>query len=148
MCGSALSFLDPEKDLNEYVLTMMTTSAISGIFLLTLGVFRLGFVTNILSETVITAFTTGSAFNIAASQLKNFWGVSTNKDSLLAIFFDIFNAKAIAAYNWYAFLVGIGSMLLLYALKQLNSRVFPRVPLPMEVLRFPVPLLSSCFSSS
>lgn len=133
MCGSALSFLDPEKDLNDYVLTMMTTSAVSGIFLLSLGVLRLGFVTNILSETVITAFTTGSAFNIAASQLKNFWGVSTNKDSLLMIFLDIFNPKAIASYNWYAFLVGIGSMLLLVSLKELNSHVFPHVPLPMEV---------------
>ena len=133
MCGSALSFLNPEEDLNDYVLAMMTTSAISGIFLLSLGVLRLGVVTNILSETVITSFTAASAFNIAASQLKHFWGVSTNKDSLLDICIDIFKPSVISTYNWYAFIIGVGSMIFLYLLKYINSRFLPKVPLPMEV---------------
>ena len=94
MCGSALSFLDPH-DQSNYIGAMMTLSFFSGATLLLLGLLRLGFVTAILSDTVITSFTAASAFNIAASQLKHLWGVSTNKDSLLAILIDLFAPSSV-----------------------------------------------------
>ena len=95
MCGSAVSFLDPSQDFHDYVSALMTMSFVGGLFLFLLGLFRLGAVTAIMSETVITAFTAGSAFNIAASQLKHFWGVKTEKDSFLFILLDIFTPEQV-----------------------------------------------------
>ena len=98
MVGSAVGFLDPAQDFNDYVGAVMTVSFVGGLFLFLLGLLRLGFVTSILSETLITAFTAGSAFNIAASQLKHFWGVKTEKDSFLLILIDLFQPEKVVHF--------------------------------------------------
>lgn len=133
MCGSALSFLNPDTDLDDYVGAMMTLSLFSGSILLLLGLLRMGFVAAILSNTVITAFTAASAFNIAASQLKHFWGVSTNKDALVSILLDIFSPASVKNFNWYATIVGVACMILLYLMKWANSKFLAKLPLPVEV---------------
>ena len=144
MCGSALSFLNPDTDLDDYVGAMMTLSLFSGTILLILGLLRMGFVASILSQTVITSFTAASAFNIAASQLKHFWGVSTNKDSLFMILLDIFSPDSIKHFNWYATIVGVSCMLLLYLMKLANTKYLSKYPLPVEV-RIKLHFQSSCF---
>ena len=111
----------------------MTLSLFSGSILLILGLLRLGFVASILSQTVITSFTAASAFNIAASQLKHFWGVSTNKDSLIMILLDIFSPDSIKHFNWYATIVGVSCMILLYLMKLANAKFLSKFPLPVEV---------------
>ena len=98
MCGSAVSFLDPKQDLDDFIGAVMTMSFVGGVFLMLFGLFRLGSITSIMSETVITSFTAGSAFNIAASQLKHFWAVKTNKDSLLNILLDIFKPDSVTIF--------------------------------------------------
>lgn len=95
MCGSALNFLDPSVDFDDYVRAVMTVSFIGGAFLCLLGVFRLGFITSVMSETVVTSFTAGSAFNIAACQFKHFWGVKTEKESFVTVLFDIFRPEIV-----------------------------------------------------
>ena len=95
MCASALSFLDNEADPEDYLGAMLTMSFCGGSILLLLGVLRMGWITSILSETVITSFTAASAINIGASQLKHFWGVSCNKDSFLHIVMDIFSKEKV-----------------------------------------------------
>lgn len=144
MCGSALSFLNPDTDLNDYVGAMMTLSFFSGSILLLLGLLRMGFVAFILSQTVITSFTAASAFNIAASQLKHLWGVSTNKDSFIMILFDIFSPNSIKQFNWYATIVGVSCMILLYLMKLANSKYLAKYPLPVEVMIL-FEIQSSCF---
>ena len=98
MCGSAMSFLDPKQDLDDFIGAVMTMSFVGGVFLILFGLFRLGSITSIMSETVIISFTAGSAFNIAASQLKHFWAVKTNKDSLLDILLDIFKPDSVIIF--------------------------------------------------
>ena len=98
MCGSAVSFLDPKQDLDDFIGAVMTMSFVGGVFLMLFGLFRLGSITSIMSETVITSFTAGSAFNIAASQLKHFWAFKTNKDSLLDILLDIFKPDSVTIF--------------------------------------------------
>ena len=95
MSRDAVNFIDPRVDLNGYIGAMMTLSFVCGSFLLLLGVLRLGFVSSILSETVVTAFTAASAFNIAASQLCHFWGVSTNKETLIGVLLDLFSPASV-----------------------------------------------------
>ena len=50
--------------------------------------------------TSVIAFAVGEnfAFNIAASQLKHFWAVKTNKDSLLDILLDIFKPDSVIIF--------------------------------------------------
>ncbi len=66
-----------------YAIAALTLAGLSGLFLLALGVFRLGFLANFLSHPVIAGFITASGVLIAASQLKHILGVSASGHNLL-----------------------------------------------------------------
>ncbi|MEO7851637.1 MAG: SulP family inorganic anion transporter, partial [Rubrivivax sp.] len=59
----------------DFVRLALTLSFLSGVFMLLLGWLRLGTLMNFVSHTVIVGFTAGAAVLIAASQVKNFFGV-------------------------------------------------------------------------
>jgi SulP family sulfate permease len=59
----------------EYVTLVLTLTFLVGVFQLLLGLLRLGTLVNFVSHTVVVGFTAGAAFLIAASQVKNFFGV-------------------------------------------------------------------------
>lgn len=61
----------------------------SGVFLLGLGLLKLGFITNFLSHPVIAGFITASGIIIALSQLKYILGISAHGDNLIDIGDDI-----------------------------------------------------------
>lgn len=69
----------------EYAAAAITLAALSGMILLTLGIFRLGFLANFLSHPVIAGFITASGILIAAGQLKNILGIKANGDNLIEI---------------------------------------------------------------
>ncbi len=68
-----------------YVTAAASLAFLSGLFLLLLGIFRLGFLANFLSHPVISGFITASGILIAASQLKHVLGISTNGHNLLEL---------------------------------------------------------------
>ena len=70
---------------SEYAAAAITLAALSGLILLTLGLFRLGFLANFLSHPVIAGFITASGILIAAGQLKNILGIKANGDNLIEI---------------------------------------------------------------
>jgi SulP family sulfate permease len=74
-----------EQGTPEYLVAAMTLAFISGIVLISLGVFRLGFLTNFLSHSVLSGFVTGSVITIALSQMKYLFGVSAKGDHALDI---------------------------------------------------------------
>lgn len=59
----------------QYVQLALTLSFMSGAIMLVLGLARLGTVVNFISHTVVVGFTAGAGFLIAASQLRNFFGL-------------------------------------------------------------------------
>lgn len=59
----------------EYVKLALTLGFLVGAIQLSLGLVRLGRLTDLISHSVIVGFTTGAAFLIAASQLKHFFGL-------------------------------------------------------------------------
>ncbi|WP_300514995.1 sulfate permease [Aliiroseovarius sp.] len=69
----------------EYALAAITLAFLSGLILLVMGLFRLGFLANFLSHPVIAGFIAASGLLIAASQLKHILGVEANGHSLLAM---------------------------------------------------------------
>ncbi|WP_226553436.1 SulP family inorganic anion transporter [Celeribacter naphthalenivorans] len=72
-----------EQGTAGYATAAITLAFMSGAMLVTLGVFRLGFLANFLSHPVIAGFITASGILIAASQLKHIFGVSAGGHTLL-----------------------------------------------------------------
>lgn len=60
----------------EYVRLALTLTFVTGVFQLALGFARLGALVNFISHTVVIGFTAGAAILIAASQVRNFFGLA------------------------------------------------------------------------
>ena len=69
----------------EYAAAAIVLAFLSGLVLLALGVFRLGFLANFLSHPVIAGFITASGILIATSQLKHVLGISASGQNLVEI---------------------------------------------------------------
>ena len=65
-----------------YALLALTLAFLSGLMLVAMGIFRLGFIANFLSHTVVSGFITASGILIAASQLKSILGIRAEGDTL------------------------------------------------------------------
>ena len=85
MVSSSLSYINPDENFDDYLGAVTTLCFICGVIHLVLGLCYGGIVTRLLSETIVTAFTTASAFNIGGSQLKHLWGVSCSDQVFLKI---------------------------------------------------------------
>lgn len=66
----------------EYAAAAIILAFLSGLILIVMGVFRLGFLANFLSHPVVAGFITASGIIIAFSQLKHILGVSTSGHNL------------------------------------------------------------------
>ncbi|MGR3660593.1 MAG: SulP family inorganic anion transporter [Paracoccaceae bacterium] len=69
----------------EYIAAAIALAFISGLILLAMGLFRLGFLANFLSHPVISGFITASGILIAASQLRHLIGVEAHGHTLVEI---------------------------------------------------------------
>ncbi|MEP2532255.1 sulfate permease [Shimia sp.] len=69
----------------EYIAAAITLAFISGVILIVMGVFRLGFLANFLSHPVIAGFITASGILIATSQMKHILGVDAHGHSLTTL---------------------------------------------------------------
>ncbi len=69
----------------DYLTAAILLAFISGLFLLLLGIFKLGFLANFLSHPVITGFINAAALIIATSQLKHLLGIEVSGRS----FYDL-----------------------------------------------------------
>ncbi|MBD3678323.1 MAG: sulfate permease [Rhodobacteraceae bacterium] len=74
----------------EYAAAAITLAFLSGLILLAMGVFRLGFLANFLSHPVIAGFITASGLLIATSQLKHILGVPASGHNLVEIVHALF----------------------------------------------------------
>jgi SulP family sulfate permease len=63
-----------------YIALALTLTLLVGVIQLAMGLARLGALVNLISHTVILGFTTGAAFLIAASQIKNFFGLAVPRN--------------------------------------------------------------------
>ncbi|AXI53721.1 sodium-independent anion transporter [Sulfitobacter sp. JL08] len=74
-----------EQGTMGYAAAALSLAALSGLILLAMGIFRLGFVANFLSHPVISGFITASGLIIAASQIKHILGVDAQGHTLVAL---------------------------------------------------------------
>lgn len=73
----------------EYLGAAIALAFLSGLMLMAMGFFRLGFLANLLSHPVISGFITASGIIIAASQLKHILGVRAAGGNLYEIVFSL-----------------------------------------------------------
>ena len=107
----------------EYVTLALTLGLLVGAIQLALGLARLGRLADLISHSVIVGFTTGAAFLIAASQLKQFFGL--NAPARTGFFPTLFEAvKALPDLNWAVTVVGVMTL----ATCVLARRVVPKLP--------------------
>ncbi|MCH8265552.1 MAG: sodium-independent anion transporter, partial [Proteobacteria bacterium] len=69
----------------DYIAAALTLSFLSGVFLLLLGLLRLGFMANFISHPVVSAFITASAIIIGLSQLKHLLGIETSGTNVVEL---------------------------------------------------------------
>ncbi len=65
----------------DYISAATALALLTGGFLLLMGTFRLGFIANFLSHTVVSGFITASGILIALSQLRHIVGISAHGDT-------------------------------------------------------------------
>ena len=74
---------------HSYWQIALTLAFISGALLLLMGFFRLGFLANFLSHSVVSGFISASGLLIAASQLKTLMGVQASGDNFFSLVFSL-----------------------------------------------------------
>ncbi len=96
----------------EYIGAALALAMMSGMFLFLMGLFRLGFVANLLSHPVVSGFITASGILIATSQLKHILGISAEGQTLPRLLSSL--AASIGSVNLPTLIVGSLSMLFLF----------------------------------
>ncbi len=102
---------------------LLLATAMSGVFLFLMGVFRLGTLVRFIPIAVIIGFTNGIAFLIGLSQIKDFFGLQIEK--MPAQFFQQVQTLYLAAdtFNPIALGLACGSLALLILWKLFNHRL-------------------------
>ncbi|WP_428529284.1 SulP family inorganic anion transporter [Roseibium sp.] len=96
----------------EYLGAAIALAFISGLMLVIMGLFRLGFLANLLSHPVISGFITASGLLIASSQLKHILGVPAHGHTLYEILLSI--AAHLDEVNWITLVIGAGATAFLF----------------------------------
>ena len=108
----------------EYRGAAIALALLSGLFLVALGLLRLGFLASLLSHPVISGFITASGILIATSQLKHILGVEAGGHTLIDLVQSI--AGQIDAVNGPTLAIGAGATVFLFwvrkSLKPLLAR--------------------------
>lgn len=104
MTAAALSNI-VEQGTMGYAVAALSLAALSGIMLLAMGFFRLGFVANFLSHPVIAGFITASGIIIAASQIRHILGIEGEGHNLLELIVSL--GRHLSETNWITAIIGI-----------------------------------------
>ena len=96
----------------EYIAAAITLAFLSGLFLVALGAFRLGFLANFLSHPVIAGFIIASGIIIAASQLRHILGISASGHNLWELLVSI--AENITTVNLPTLVIGVAATAFLF----------------------------------
>lgn len=109
----------------DYIYAALVLSALIGLFLLIMGIAKLGFLANFLSHPVMSGFTSAAAIVIAFSQLKHLLGIEIPRGSRIdQSLIYIFNH--VSDINSLTVIISGVSLILLYSLRQYLSPLLIR----------------------
>ena len=119
---AALSGL-AEPGSTQYINLVLTLTFLVGVFELALGLARMGALVNFISHSVVIGFTAGAAVLIAASQVRNFFGIRIPRGTP---FYEIVHQLLVQIGEVNAYVLCVGAVTL--AVGILTKRYVPRVP--------------------
>uniref|UniRef100_A0A3Q1H9H0 STAS domain-containing protein n=1 Tax=Anabas testudineus TaxID=64144 RepID=A0A3Q1H9H0_ANATE len=113
-------------------------AVLTGIFQILLGVVKFGFVVNYLSEPLVRAYTTGSAFLVCVSQLKYIFGITPSQFSgpLSVIYTLVDICQLLPKTKVPELLVSVVALTILIAIKGISAYYRQKLPLPIPIELF------------
>ena len=114
-------FADPGSP--QFISMILTLTVLTGVFQLILGLARMGVLVNFISHTVVIGFTAGAALLIAASQVKNFLGISIPRGAPFHVVIEQTIAQ-FGSINPYVTIIGVITL----AVGILSKRLIPKLP--------------------
>jgi SulP family sulfate permease len=126
-----------------YIQLTLTLTFMTGVLMLAMGLARLGVLVNFISHSVVTGFTVGAAVLIAASQLKNFFGVAAPASASFIETLRLF-AQHLPDTNPYVLAVGATTLAASIATKRYAPKL-PHMIVAMVVGSLCALLLQSLF---
>lgn len=123
----------------QYIALAATLSLFSGALILAFGLFRLGFLSQLLSRPVVSGFISGSAVLIVISQLKFLLGVTVSGSSSWQILRSLY--ESIGQTNATTLLIGGVALGVLYASRKWLIHVLARIGMPARRAIFLVRLM-------
>ncbi|KAM4675991.1 sulfate transporter-like [Discoglossus pictus] len=133
-----------------YAITVATSlTFLAGVYQILMGVFRLGFISMYLSESLLSGFVTGSSLTIVTSQMKYILGLKIPRrdgaGSLVMTWIDIF--QNLKSTNICDLITSIVAIAVIVPIKDINDRFKHKmkVPFPVELLVIIVATLVSHF---
>ncbi len=107
----------------HYISLVLTLTFLVGVFQLVLGLARMGALVNFISHTVVIGFTAGAAVLIAASQVRNFFGIQIPRGTP---FYEIVHQLVVQAHDINPWVTAIGIATLVAGI--LTRRYIRKIP--------------------
>uniref|UniRef100_A0AAR2KKL1 STAS domain-containing protein n=1 Tax=Pygocentrus nattereri TaxID=42514 RepID=A0AAR2KKL1_PYGNA len=117
------------------VVVASSVTFLMGIFQLSLGLLRVGFIVIYLSDTLVSGFTTAAAVHILVSQLKFVLGLNVDsKNGILSIFRSLEEIfRNISQTNLVDLAISIVIMVMVFIVKELNDMFKSKLPVPIPI---------------
>ncbi|MEP1210814.1 sulfate permease [Parasphingorhabdus sp.] len=112
----------------EFIAAALVLALLSGLFLLLLGIFKLGFLANLLSHPVVSGFITASGIIIATSQLKSIFGIKASGAAMPELLSSI--AATIGTTNLPTLIIGVCATAFLFWVRKGLKPLLVRLGLP------------------
>ncbi len=91
----------------QFISMVLTLTFFTGLFQLILGLARMGVLVNFISHTVVIGFTAGAAMLIAASQVKNFFGLDIVRGAHFHVVIEQFILQFAHINPWVTLVAGV-----------------------------------------
>ncbi|XP_027357166.1 high affinity sulfate transporter 2-like [Abrus precatorius] len=128
MLGTMLSNEISNYKSHEYLRLAFTSTFFAGITQMALGVLRLGFLIDFLSDAAIVGFMSGAAISIALQQLKGLLGIQnfTKKSDIVSVMHSV-TSTVHHGWNWETIVIGVSFLVFLLITKYIakkNKKLF------------------------
>jgi len=130
MTLSAASTIAPPGSA-PFIAAALILAFLSGLILIAMGIFRLGFLANLLSHPVVSGFITASGLIIATSQLKAIFGISASGEAMPELLLSL--SKNMHDLNFPTLFIGVAATAFLFWVRKGLQPLLIRVGLPQRV---------------
>lgn len=112
----------------EFIAAALVLALLSGLFLVLMGLFKLGFLANLLSHPVVSGFITASGIIIATSQLKSILGIDASGAAMPELLSTI--AATIGTTNLPTLIIGVTATAFLFWVRKGLKPLLMRLGIP------------------